>query len=243
MEIGVQGSKAGFSLYNVYGIVKMMAGKSREKTTDEGSGFTLVEIMVSVAILALVASVTFAIVFGAVKRSRFIDIDLQLDNEASSILALVIEDIRGACLLDGTVPYFRGEDRFLADMPTDRVGLLTSAVLPVSPTAARGSFGEVEYFTSGGEDGNLILFRREQSPGSPPYDEGGETVQVTDRLVFFDINYSDGEQWYEEWDATSESGTGSGTLPKKVRVTLSLEEESLSVTRTAVVAPVMSVGR
>jgi len=210
---------------------------------SSSGGFTLVEVMASVAILALVAAVTFTIVFGAVKRSGFIDRDLQLRTEAASIVALVAEDIRGAYVKKGAAPWFRGEDGFLMDIPTDRVMLLSSSVLPFSPEITSGSFGEVEYYVSSGEKEQVVLVRREQAPASAPYDEGGEAWEVTRRLAFFDLSYSDGEEWYDEWDASSGVGPGDGKLPRKVRIKLSLKEEDLTVTFNTVVAPVMAVGR
>ncbi len=206
-------------------------------------GFTLVEIMAAVAILALIAGIAFSVVFSAVKRSRYIDLDLQLRLEASSIIALVAEDLRGTYVREGIVPYFLGEDRFLMDIPVDRVGFLTSSVLPIKPTITSGSFGEVEYFTNGDKSEDLVLVRREQAPASAPYDEGGEISEVTDRLASFDLSYFDGEDWFDEWDAGSQVGESEGKLPRKIRVSLSLEEGGNTVSFTTVVAPVMGVGR
>jgi hypothetical protein len=67
--------------------------------------------------------------------------------------------------------------------------------------------------------------------------------EVTDRLSSFDLSYSDGDSWYDEWDAGGDIGSGGGKLPRKVRITLSLEHEDAKVSFTTVVAPVMGVGR
>jgi prepilin-type N-terminal cleavage/methylation domain-containing protein len=207
------------------------------------SGFTLVEVMAAVTILALIASIAFVVVFGAVKRSRFIDSKLELETEAASIVRLMAEDIKSAYLKEGVAPYFEGKDVFSRDTPTDSVALLTTAVLPVSPELYTGSVGEVEYRVEEGESGNMNLVRREESPAAAPFDEDGTTYEVTERLKSLELTYSDGEDWFDEWDSRSETSFAGKKLPKKVRIELTLQDREMEVTHRTIVAPVMAVGR
>jgi prepilin-type N-terminal cleavage/methylation domain-containing protein len=207
------------------------------------SGFTLVEVMTAVAILALIAAITFSVVFGTVKRSRFIDRKLDLENEAASVLKLIAEDIRSAYVQEGVVPYFEGTDVYSRDNPIDEVKLLTTAVLPVSPELLTGSAGEVEYQVEEDDEGNFILLRREQTPAEAPFDDGGTRYKVTDRIKSLDLAFSDGEDWFDEWDSQSETSFAGQKLPSKVRIELTLEEEGTEVTNRTIVAPVMAVGR
>jgi len=207
------------------------------------NGFTLIEVMIAVTILALISAIIFTIVFGATKRSRFLDLELSLQTENSVILSLVAEDIRGAFSMEGVVPFFVGEDRFFGDVPGDQVDFLTSSVLPVDPGLSLGSGGEVGYLVSGDEENRFSLFRREEAPFSAPFDEGGRQWEVTERLASFELAFSDGEEWFDEWDSTIEIGPGSGKLPKMVRITLVLKEDEHEVSGTTVVAPVISAGQ
>lgn len=206
-------------------------------------GFTLVEVMAAVTILAIIAAITFTVVFGAVKRSRFIDRKLELQNEGASILRLMAEDIRSSYKQEEVVPYFEGKDEFSRDTSVDGVTLLTTAVLPVSPELLTGSAGEVEYAVQGDEGGNFVLVRREQTPAEAPFDEGGTTYEVTDRLKSLELTYSDGEDWFDEWDSQSETSVAGNRLPEKVRIELTLEEQDIQITQRTTVAPVMAVGR
>lgn len=220
-----------------------MIRKPHLKAARGKNGFTLVETMIAVTILALISAVIFTIVFGAVKRSRFIDLEIELQTEMSLILSLVAEDIRGAFTMEGVVPFFKGEDTFFGDLSGDKVAFLTTSVLPADPELSFGSAGEVEYAVAGDAENGFSLLRREEAPFSEPFDEGGNQWEVTDRLASFDLVYWDGEDWYDEWDSTSETGPGTGKLPTLVRITLALEEGGHKISGTTVVTPVVSTVR
>ena len=207
------------------------------------TGFTLIEVMTAVTILAIMATVAFTIVFGAVKRSRHIDRKVELSTEAAAIVSLISEDLRGAFVHESVVPFFNGTSRYKAEDPTDGLSLLTTAVLPVNPEIPAGGVGEVQYSVVEGENLALILLRREEIPARTPFDEGGEDVEITDRLRSLDFTFSDGEDWFEKWDTGSDAEHEAGKLPKQVRIVLVLEDGDLSVTYRGSVAPVMGVGR
>ena len=207
------------------------------------SGFTLIEVMTAVTILAIMATVAFTIVFGAVKRSRHIDRRVELTTEAAAIVSLMLDDIRGTFVREGVVPFFLGIDDFNAEDPADGLSLLTTAVLPVNPEIPAGGVGEVEYSIIEGENGAFLLLRREQIPARSPFDEGGGAIEITDRVKSMNFTFSDGEEWFEGWDTESAAEHEAGKLPRQVRVELVLEEGDLTVTHRGSVAPVMAVGR
>jgi type II secretion system protein J len=215
----------------------------KKKPSSAASGFTLIEIMTAVTIMAIMATVAFTIVFGSVKRSRYIDRKVELSTEAAAIVNLISEDLRGAFVRKGVVPYFTGTSRYRAEDPTDGLSLLTTAALPVNPEIPAGGVGEVEYSVVEDENLGLILFRREEIPARSPYDEGGEDIEITNRLRSLDFTFSDGEDWFEKWDTESDDEHAAGKLPKQVRIVLVLQDGDLSVTYRGSVAPVMGVGR
>jgi len=214
-----------------------------KKPSRAVAGFTLIEIMTAVTILAIMATVAFTIVFGAVKRSRHIDRRVGLSTEAAAIVNLITEDFRGAYVREGVVPFFLGTDDFNADDPADGVSLLTTAVLPVNPEIPAGGVGEVEYSIIEGENGVFLLLRREEIPARIPFDDGGEAIEITDRIKSLNLSFSDGEDWFDQWDTEGAADHETGKLPRQVRVELILEEEDLTVTYRGSVAPVMAVGR
>lgn len=220
-----------------------MFQRIKNKRSDGESGFTLIEVMTAVTIMAIMATVAFTIVFGAVKRSRHIDRRVELSTEAAAIVNLMLDDMRGAFVREGVVPFFLGIDDFNAEDPTDGLSLLTTAVLPVNPEIPAGGVGEVEYSIIEGENGALLLLRREQIPARSPFDEGGEAIEITDRVKSLNFTFSDGEEWFDRWDTESAAEHEAGKLPRQVRIELVLEEGEMSVTYRGSVAPVMAVGR
>jgi type II secretion system protein J len=215
----------------------------QKRTSSTVAGFTLIEVMTAVTILAIMATVAFTIVFGAVKRSRHIDRRVELTTEAAAIVNLISEDLRGAFVREGVVPFFLGVDNFKGEDPADGLSLLTTAVLPVNPEIPAGGVGEVEYSIIDGENGSLLLLRREQIPARSPYDDGGGAIEITDRIKSLNLEYSDGEDWFQRWDTESATEHVAGKLPRQVRIELVLEDGELSVIHRGSVAPVMAVGR
>lgn len=213
------------------------------KHPNTDGGFTLIEVMTAVTILAIMATVAFTIVFGAVKRSRHIDLQLELNTEAAAVVGLITEDLRGAFVREGVVPFFQGTSKYKAEDPTDGLSLLTTAVLPVNPEIPAGGVGEVQYSIAEGENGTLILMRREQIPARTPFDDGGEEIEITRRVKSMDLTFSDGDEWFEKWDTESDTDHEAGKLPKQVKIVLILEEGDRTVTYQGSVAPVMAVGR
>jgi hypothetical protein len=158
-------------------------------------------------------------------------------------VSLISEDLRGAFVREGVVPFFNGSSRYRDDDPMDGLSLLTTAIIPVSPEIPAGGVGEVQYSFTEGDNGAYLLMRREEIPARAPYDQGGEDIEITDRVRSLDLAFSDGEEWFEEWDTESDAGYEAGQLPKQVRIVLVLEEGDYSVTYRGSVAPVMAVGR
>ncbi len=216
---------------------------SEQVRRDGESAFTLIEVMTAVTILAIMATVAFVIVFGAVKRSRHLDRRVELTTEASAIVNLVTEDLRGAFVQEGQAPFLVGVDAYNGEFPSDELSLLTTAVIPVNPEIPAGGVGEVQYSIIEGEDGTRSLMRREQIPARSPFDLGGESIEITDRIKSLDIKYSDGEEWFDKWDTQSTAEHEAGKLPQQVRVELILEDGDLTVSYRGSVAPVMAVGR
>ena len=214
-----------------------------KKPSSTVAGFTLIEVMTAVTILAIMATIAFTIVFGAVKRSRHIDRRVELTTEAAAIVTLISDDLRGAFVHEGIAPFFLGTDDFRSDAPTDSLSLLTTAVLPVNPEIPAGGVGEVEYSIIDGENKALLLLRREQIPAQSPFDQGGGAIEITDRVKSINLTFSDGEDWFDGWDTLSTAVHEAGKLPRQVRIELVLEEGDLTVTHRGSVAPVMAVGR
>lgn len=216
-----------------------MTGNHKESVED---GFTLIEVMVAMTILAIIAGIAFTVVFGASKRSRVLAREMELRRVASTVMNLVVEDLNGAFVREGVLPYFVGTDGFNQDDPSDRVSFITTSSLPVDPMSFAGDLAEVEYSIVVDDESRGTLYRREQSPPQPPDEEGGGNQEVTDLVQSLNIRYWDGSDWLDEWDSLdSTSKSTYGRLPPRIEVEMTFRDEKSEVTLRTGVAPPMAV--
>lgn len=205
-------------------------------------GFTLLEVIVAVAILALMAGIVFSVVLGSAGRSRALAEEMELRQTAGSILNLMAEDIKGAYSPPGSVPFFLGRDEFNRENPADSVDLVTTAVLPVNPSTVFGDLAEVGFNLIHEADSDVgTLYRREHAPPEDPGDDGGESFEMSDRVLSLNLRYFDGENWNDEWDSRDEaSGSMTGKIPSEVEIEITMEDRGSIVTLRTVVSPPMA---
>lgn len=220
--------------------------RNRAPLPGRGSGgMTLLELMLALALFALLAAMVFSVVFASSRRSRTIGDEVRLRWAAAAILDLMAEDIRGAFLPVGQAPFLLGEDRWHEDRQTDALDLVTTASLPVSPEDATGGLSEVGYrmdWDDVSESGTLR--RREQYPPDTPEEEGGVLTEVSGDLVSLNIRYFDGNDWWDRWDSGDTTNDAmDGRLPVEVEVELTLVADGREATVRTRVAPVMAGGQ
>lgn len=196
-------------------------------------------------ILAVIASFMFAVVLGSSKRSRRLVREDELRAAAGAVLGLVAEDMEGAFVFQGTVPYFLGKDGYNGEKPADGVGFITTSTLPLRPDELAGDLAEVSYNLVADEQGRTVLFRREQVPVQAPFDEGGADAEVSDKVTSLSLRYYDGAEWQDTWDSTDTLHEHmTGKIPQAVEIELVMEDGDISVqARTRVAPPMAAAGK
>ncbi len=206
-------------------------------------GFTLLEVMMALAIAALLLTGVYTVLSGGVSRSRALAREALLQQRAQAVLGLLVSDLAAAFVPpeQGTYPFFEVEHGYQGDRHADRLDLLTVAALPFDPSAPSGDLGEVGYRLSFGGEKSGTLYRREEVPPRDPDGEGGESVTACRGVLGLEVRCSDGRDWYDDWDAAdSASAWSRGKVPREVEVSLTLagEGESGALTlRTRVEVP------
>jgi len=216
--------------------MKQLSIKSKE------GGFTLIEAMVAFTILAIIAGVAFTVVFGTSKRSRVLVREMELRRVGGSVINLISEDLKGAFVREGIIPFFVGSDNFFRDNPADEANFITTSTLPVNPMSPGSDVAETGYLLSFDQEGKGVLFRREQSPAQPPDEEGGVTREVSSLVRSFNLRYYDGDDWLDEWDSL-DSGKAKtyGKIPREIEIEMTIVSEGSSITVKTRVAPPMAV--
>ena len=205
-------------------------------------GFTLIEVMVAFTILAIIAGIAFTVVFGTSKRSRVLAREMELRRVGGSVMNLIAEDLKGAFVREGVIPFFVGSDNFFRDDPADEANFITTSTLPVNPMSPGSDVAETGYLLSFDREGKGVLFRREQSPVQPPDEEGGVTQEVSSLVRSFNLRYYDGDDWLDEWDSLDSGKVNMyGKIPSEIEIEMTLDSDGSSITLRTRVSPPMAL--
>lgn len=189
------------------------------------AGFTLVEIMLAILILAIMMSIVYGVVVSTVQAQRRIE-EVTVASEIGPVLiAQIREDLEGAFRPDSKGEYFRGTDSISPAGDRDRIDFITARL--AYGTAEDGgepafhSANEVGYLVRENPraSGLGVLYRRQDLFLDPDPLQGGVLVELYDRVSHFGVKYYTGEEWVDGWDFTS----AQGKLPRAVQVDLRLE--------------------
>lgn len=204
----------------------MRAGRARRRRL----GFTLIEVLISIAILAAITSLLFG-AFSALKRSKDGLSRVQdRQREARLAMARITRELQSAylsahmplnqaLLVQKTI--FKGE----RGTPADRVDFTAFANKRLDKNSHVSDQCELSYFGSPNPDGSgtTDLVRRIDTEIDLEPTKGGKIEVLATDIDLFDLQYLDAQtgQWQETWDTTQTTGQPD-RLPLQVRVILVL---------------------
>jgi prepilin-type N-terminal cleavage/methylation domain-containing protein len=186
------------------------------------SGFTLVELMLAIVILAVVMALIYGVLASTVQAQRRVE-EITLGSEIGpAILTQIRLDLEAAFLPKGEG--FIGYDRKSSGGDRDRVDFI-SAVMAYGP----GRDGEDPKFHGVNEvgyqvqdsrtDPNVgILYRREDYFIDAEPLKGGRLTEMYDRVRHFTLLLWDGEQWRGDWNSKKETDK----RPQAVKIELKI---------------------
>ncbi len=184
------------------------------------SGFTLIEIVLAVALCALVMALVYGVLLSTIQAAERIDELTHGSEIGPAILAQIREDVGGAFLPDDDQGYFVGQER----AGRDRLDFVSSAAVFAPETTgsepAVHSVNEIGYQVKDGpspEDG-LVLYRRVDPFIDAQPLQGGRLTAVAEKITSFKVTYWDGAEWHNSWVASERENR----LPDSIRVELKL---------------------
>jgi general secretion pathway protein J len=183
-------------------------------------GFTLVEVMVAAAILALIMAIIYGAFAGSIKTMEISTEGGDVYRKARLILNHIAEDISCAYLPttqeNSNIQYaFIGDDREENGLPRDTLSF-TSTALPVKGPGT--GLKEIGYgITLDPETDEPALVMREDVTPDGHVDEGGRSYLIGEGIWGLDFTFFDarGRDW-ERWDSTA--SIFGGKLPRRVRI-------------------------
>lgn len=193
------------------------------RSNASNGGFTLIEVLVAVAISAVLLAALYATYFSVFKGASAAEALLEDRLRAGRLVDRFSIDIHSAFFKDGSeVNRFEGTPKGMGSTlsftaftyPAPREGFPSSGVTGVA------------YYTEDTPEG-LKVFREVWNP----YIGEKAGAVVLSGVKSFDISYFNGSSWVKAWDSASENA-----LPSAVRATITLAggEEFKVLARTMV---------
>ncbi len=210
--------------------------------TPRSSGFTLLEVLLAMAILAVIMTVVYASFSTAGKNVEQAEAIRDENDIARILMARLSDDIANAYIYPSTNPQasltiFYGKMEEVEGGPGnekirhDSISFTTLTHWR-KPGSKETELWEVGYFFKEKPDGKgSVLFRREKRELSKevPALEGGDEYEITDRVESLQFRYKQGAQspWKDSWDTKS-------ALPLLVEIALTLDTGKLYITQVAI---------
>lgn len=175
-------------------------------------GFSLIEVLIAVAILSFILSMIHIILISTISSKKYVETQTYVDRLGSKLLAIIIRDIQSAYIYQLEEPYFVGESEKI-NFVTNNDSLLNSEDL-------KSDICEVGYFLKPVQNESMTykIIRREDFFVDDDLLKGGYSIKLYDRVAKFNLAYIDDKgDKREVWDSKRNKG-----LPKAVFVNLGI---------------------
>ncbi len=195
--------------------------------TPNSNGFTLIEVLLALAILAVIITAIYASFSTARRNVESAEAVRDETDLARTLIARLSDDIANAYYHQGmkTITIFYGKKEELGTGDDKRRFdsiSMTTLTNWRKPDSKETDLWEVGYHFEEKADGKgRVLMRREKRELSKdiPLLEGGVDFEITDSMDGFQLRYYNGYQWSDEWDTRSHA-----SLPKTVEISLFLAD-------------------
>jgi general secretion pathway protein J len=200
-------------------------------TAPRSSGFTLIEVMIAVAVLAMIGAVTWKSFDSANDLKLRVERAEERDQAGRASLARIAREVSMTFLSEHyDHKRFRQRPTFfkLRDGRGDAQLMITSFAHERLHTDAKESDESVfEYRLDRGDDGKISLFRRVKALIDEEPDRGGERAVLADDVLKFSVEAWDPKdrEWRPEWDSNSPQRSGGALVPPRVRVSLTMKDD------------------
>jgi general secretion pathway protein J len=194
-------------------------------------GFTLLEVMIAVAVLAMIGALTWKSFDGANELKQRVESAEDRDQTMRAALARMAREVSMTFLSEHyDRKRFRERPTFfkLKDGRGEADLMITSFAHERLHVDAKESDQAVfEYKLDSDEGGKRSLFRRVNPLIEENPDRGGEKAVLADDVLKFTVEAWDPKEreWREEWDSNSPQRTGGALIPPRVRIALTVKDE------------------
>lgn len=230
---GVRGQSAGTEIVPHF---RIQTPHSSPRTSHGSKGFTLLEVLIAVAIMAGIVTVIYASFFTTSQNVEQAEKIRDASDLARTLVAKLTNDIANAYVNPGmntsnaplTVFYGKKvQPETGDDKPRYDELYLTTQTNWRRPGTKETDLWEVGYYFKQKTDGpGYVMMRREKRELSKdvPALEGGVEYDMTDSIKSLQFRYFNGFVWSDEWNNRT-------TLPMAVQISLLFNNGSTYVTK------------
>ncbi len=194
-------------------------------------GFTLLEVMIAVAVLAMIGGLTWKSFDGAYGLKQRVEKAEDRDQTVRAALDRIAREVSMTFLSQHyDSKRFRERPTFfkLRDGRGEADLSFTSFAHERLHVDAKESDQAVfEYKLERDADGNRSVFRRVKPQIDEEPDRGGEKAVLADDVLRFTVQAWDPKdrEWRDEWDSNSPQRSGQVLIPPRVRIALTVKDE------------------
>ena len=194
------------------------------RTRLRRSGFTLIEVIVSLVLVAGIAAFTFSSLRSSFTMRDYMEQQDATDRSARVALQKIERELRLAFLTKNTTAVNTYKTVFVGknDNDLDSLFFATFAHRRMYYGTPEGDQAEITIWVDDGPDGSKVLYHRESGRINEDPDSGGTILPLASGVVKFDLDFlnSSTGDWSEEWDST---GSDTNKLPRAVQILLVLQ--------------------
>ncbi|MDP8998932.1 MAG: prepilin-type N-terminal cleavage/methylation domain-containing protein [Myxococcota bacterium] len=194
-------------------------------------GMTMVEVMVAIAILAMIAVLIHGDILSLSRGKKGEEMRADRAHQAREAMQRIVRDLSAAYLsahVASSQALVTQKTAFVgrSSVPFDRLDFTAFGHQRTDRDSHESDQAEVGYFVVRDPDApdKMDLVRREQTPIDLDPLKGGIVNVVAEDVDQFDLRYLDPKtsQWVETWDSMQISGQPN-RLPLEVKITLALK--------------------
>ncbi len=171
-------------------------------------GFTLVEILIALAILAMIVASTFTIFRSASKSWQKGETRSERYQNARNAIGRISSEISQSVINNNALCRFTGEKNEI------------SFISFISTDAGVFELSEIEYWLDGARK---LLMRNDDIDPDYDFTTCDHSEILSDNISELEFSYFDGLAWKDAWSSDQSSGVG---LPKAVRIRLRVEDKN-----------------
>lgn len=189
------------------------------------AGFTLVEVLIALAILTIIGAISFMAIGNAIEVRDWLAREDEVDRSARVALTRVTRELSLAFLTEQTQAVNSYRTVFVGTdgSDADSVWFSTMSHHRTLRDSRECDQSEVTLWTQEDSDsGGLVLLHRESPRIDQEPDEGGAVLPLATGVKRFELRYLDPvtNEWRDDWDTTGIDTTN--RLPRAIEVLLVL---------------------